>query len=68
MLYITTEKFLRVFGLLSLSELPATEIILPPKEDVPIIEDDGTDTDESAGVGDLDDAEDESVSEADTNE
>ena len=32
MLYVTTEKFLRVFGLSSLSELPATEIMLPPKE------------------------------------
>lgn len=39
MLYVTTEKFLRVFGISSLSELPATEIILPPKEDTPIIED-----------------------------
>ena len=37
MLYATTEKFLRVFGLRSLSELPATEIILPPKEDTPIV-------------------------------
>ncbi len=50
MLYVTTEKFLRVFGINSLSELPATETVLPPKEDVPIIEDDGTDTDEQAGV------------------
>ena len=49
MLYVTTEKFLRVFGINSLSELPATEIMLPPKEDLPIIEDDGADTDESAG-------------------
>lgn len=39
MLYATTEKFLRVFGLRSLSELPATEIILPPKEDTPIVND-----------------------------
>ena len=43
MLYTTTEKFLRVFGLRSLSELPETEVMLPPKtEDVPILaEDDG---------------------------
>ena len=41
MLYATTDKFLRVFGLSSLSELPATEIMLPPKEDVPmLVEDD----------------------------
>ena len=39
MLYTTTEKFLRVFGLRSLSELPETEIMLPPKEDTPIISD-----------------------------
>ena len=38
MLYATTDKFLRVFGLNSLSELPATEIMLPPKEDTPIID------------------------------
>ncbi len=43
MLYATTEKFLRVFGINSLSELPATETILPPKEEVPIIEEEGTD-------------------------
>ena len=49
MLYVTTEKFLRVFGLLSLSELPATETVLPPKEDVPIVED-GDAEDEQAGV------------------
>ena len=42
MLYATTEKFLRVFGLRSLSELPETEIMLPAKEDLPILqEDDG---------------------------
>ena len=40
MLYMTTEKFLRVFGLRSLSELPVTETVLPPKEDTPIIPDD----------------------------
>ena len=39
MLYATTEKFLRVFGLRSLSELPETEIMLPPKEDAPMVED-----------------------------
>ena len=49
MLYVTTEKFLRVFGLNSLSELPATEIMLPPKEELPIIDDDTADTDDSAG-------------------
>ena len=38
MLYITTEKFLRVFGLNSLSELPATETMLPPKEETPMVE------------------------------
>jgi segregation and condensation protein B len=51
MLYATTDKFLRVFGLTSLSELPATEIMLPPKEDTPIV-DENTDSlvDEEAGV------------------
>lgn len=48
MLYATTEKFLRVFGLLSLSELPATETVLPPKEEVPMA-DDGDLVDELAG-------------------
>ena len=37
MLYVTTEKFLRVFGINSLSELPATETLLPPKEEAPMI-------------------------------
>ena len=49
MLYVTTEKFLRVFGLSSLSELPATEIMLPPKEELPIVDDDTADTDDTAG-------------------
>lgn len=49
MLYVTTEKFLRVFGLSSLSELPATEIMLPPKEELPIVDADTADTDDSAG-------------------
>ena len=41
MLYTTTEKFLRVFGLRSLSELPETEVMLPPKdEQVPILVED----------------------------
>ena len=40
MLYATTDKFLRVFGLNSLSELPATEVMLPPKEDLPILQED----------------------------
>ena len=49
MLYVTTEKFLRVFGLSSLSELPATETLLPPKEELPMV-DDADMTDEDAGV------------------
>ena len=56
MLYVTTEKFLRVFGILSLSELPATETVLPPKEDVPMAED-GDLTDEQAGETSADEAE-----------
>ena len=48
MLYATTEKFLRVFGLLSLSELPATETILPPREELPMIDD--LSEDEDGGV------------------
>ncbi len=40
MLYGTTEKFLRVFGLASLAELPETEIMLPPKEDAPLLVED----------------------------
>ena len=57
MLYATTEKFLRVFGLRSLSELPETEIMLPPKEDAPILEEDGQlsfDNDDAAGEGSAD--------------
>ena len=51
MLYATTDKFLRVFGLASLSELPATEIMLPPKEDTPIVDENTDDlVDENAGV------------------
>ncbi len=50
MLYVTTEKFLRVFGLQSLSELPATETMIPPKEATPIVEEDSSDTDEASGV------------------
>lgn len=58
MLYVTTEKFLRVFGINSLSELPATEIILPPKEELPIVEgSDEGDTDEDAGEVTPEDAE-----------
>jgi len=57
MLYVTTDKFLRVFGLSSLSELPATEIMLPPKEDTPIIPDDGVD--EDGGEASINEAEDE---------
>ena len=48
MLYVTTEKFLRVFGIQSLSELPATETMLPPKEDAPILNEDGED--EEGGI------------------
>ena len=40
MLYATTDKFLRVFGLSSLEDLPATEIMLPPKENAPILPED----------------------------
>jgi segregation and condensation protein B len=56
MLYVTTEKFLRVFGINSLSELPATETLLPPKDDVPIVED-GDMTDEDSGTVTPEDAE-----------
>ena len=49
MLYVTTEKFLRVFGIQSLSELPATETMLPPKEEVPIIAEEDS-VDEDAGI------------------
>ena len=60
MLYVTTEKFLRVFGINSLSELPATEIILPPKEETPMIIDEELDAlDEEAGVTDIDHADEE---------
>ena len=38
MLYATTEKFLRVFGLRSLSELPETEVMLPPVSATPIVD------------------------------
>ena len=38
MLYATTEKFLRVFGLRSLSELPETEVMLPPNDLSPMVE------------------------------
>lgn len=38
MLYATTEKFLRVFGLRSLSELPETEVMLPPNDVTPIVD------------------------------
>ena len=55
MLYITTEKFLRVFGINSLSELPATETMVPPKEEAPIIEEDTADTE--GGQVSLDEAE-----------
>ena len=60
MLYATTEKFLRVFGLRSLTELPETEIMLPPKEDAPILVEDpqlSIDTDPSAGEAGIPDEE-----------
>ena len=60
MLYITTEKFLRVFGLRSLAELPATETLLPPKEDTPIASENGDElpTDEYSGITSLEEEED----------
>ena len=51
MLYVTTEKFLRVFGIRSLSDLPATETMLPPKEAAPIV--DGDTVDEEGGETDV---------------
>lgn len=56
MLYATTEKFLRVFGLTSLTELPATETLLPPKEETPVVID-GNFTDEDAGQTAIEEAE-----------
>ena len=56
MLYATTEKFLRVFGLTSLTELPATETLLPPKEDTPVVID-GNLIDDEAGETAIEDAE-----------
>ena len=55
MLYVTTEKFLRVFGINSLSELPATETMLPPKEETPIAAED-TEDDEGGEMLNIDDA------------
>lgn len=52
MLYATTEKFLRVFGLRSLSELPETEVMIPKQETPVLVEDDGQlsiDEDDRAG-------------------
>ena len=59
MLYITTEKFLRVFGLRSLAELPATETLLPPKEDTPVAPEDGDELppDAHSGVTSLEEEE-----------
>jgi len=54
MLYVTTEKFLRVFGINSLSELPATEIMLPPKEETPIIIDGDLSDDAGGAVAESD--------------
>ena len=50
MLYVTTEKFLRVFGLQSLSELPATETLVPPKEETPIVAEDATEEDTNEAI------------------
>lgn len=55
MLYVTTDKFLRVFGLNSLSELPATETMLPPKEETPMITEDAG-SDEEGGIVSEDEA------------
>ena len=55
MLYVTTEKFLRVFGIRSLSELPATETMLPPKDEVPMAAAD--DADEEGGITAAEEAE-----------
>jgi segregation and condensation protein B len=49
MLYVTTEKFLRVFGIQSLSELPATETIVPPREETPMVAEEEL-VDEESGV------------------
>ena len=49
MLYVTTEKFLRVFGINSLSELPATETLVPPKEETPMIIEDGEELSDDEG-------------------
>ena len=49
MLYVTTEKFLRVFGINSLSELPATETLVPPKEETPMIAEDGEELSDEEG-------------------
>ena len=54
MLYVTT-----VFGLSSLSELPATETMLPPKEDTPIADEDTTD--EAGGESSAEEADDGSI-------
>lgn len=56
MLYATTEKFLRVFGIQSLSELPATETMLPPKEAAPIVDDNGSDEESGITVPEEDEA------------
>jgi segregation and condensation protein B len=55
MLYVTTEKFLRVFGIRSLTELPATETMLPPKDEVPMAAAD--DADEEGGITAAEEAE-----------
>ncbi len=62
MLYVTTEKFLRVFGIQSLSELPATETMVPPKEATPIVEEEGSD--EEGGVTEISESEADDLTEA----
>ena len=54
MLYATTDKFLRVFGLRSLTELPATEIMLPAQENVPVIVEDTEEQMSIDGEGETD--------------
>ena len=41
MLYTTTEKFLRIFGLSSLDDLPETELTAPPAEEALAVEEVG---------------------------
>ena len=56
---VACELFNWIYGINSLSELPATEIMLPPKEETPVIESDEELVDEDAGVIDIDTVDDE---------